>query len=67
MVDAIIEISPAYNPDKSDRGKLLELELETFVPESRLEEGKEGPDGSINPVFSSSRLHEMAEVGLGEG
>jgi|LakMenEpi03Aug12_release.lakeMendotaPanAssembly.Ray.scaffolds.fasta_scaffold2966635_1 hypothetical protein len=57
MVDAIIEISPAYNPDKSDRGKLLELELETFAPESKLEEDKHDPDGSINPVFSSSRLH----------
>jgi hypothetical protein len=90
LVDTILQISPAYNPDKNDKdkrrgedkkeerregeqGRLAGEEVRLAGEEVRL--AREQPTKLLkteaaveqlehNPVFSSSRLYEMAAVGL---
>ena len=73
LVDSILQISPAYNPEKNTKEK-KEVKKETREVQPRETLPREQPvklvktedNASIeqNPVFSSSRLYEMAGVGL---
>lgn len=80
LVDSTLQISPAYNPEKSEKDRRMEKKedrkedksdrqenRELFAREQPTKVVKSEPiDSHIehNPLFSSSRLYEMAAVGL---
>ena len=73
LVVSILQISPAYNPEKNgkekkgDKDKVKDVQPREILPREqpvKLVKTEDNTALEQNPVFSSSRLYEMGGVGL---